>query len=84
MKKIKKNKKYNKKITGICPKTGKRVTIIVDVYDVLKAFKVTCPALQHIGKKILNAGSRGHKGLQEDTVDIVTGALRAVEINKKG
>ena len=35
--------------------------VTVDVYDVLKAFEVTNPALQHLIKKALCAGLRGHK-----------------------
>ena len=65
------NDKYNRKIKGVT----------VDVYDVLKAFDVTCPALQHLIKKALCAGLRGHKNREQDLRDIVDSALRAQFIN---
>ena len=54
--------------------------VYVDVYDVLKAFGVKCPALQHIIKKALAAGNRGHKDLMTDLDDIIASALRAKEL----
>lgn len=52
----------------------------VDVYDVLEAFGVTCPALQHLAKKALNAGLRGHKDTLTDLDDIIASAKRAKEL----
>lgn len=52
----------------------------VDVYDVLKAWGVTNPALQHLIKKALQAGERGHKDLKEDLLDIIASAKRAYEL----
>lgn len=52
----------------------------VDVYDVLDAWKVTNPALQHLIKKALQAGDRGHKDREEDLQDIIDSAIRAKEI----
>ena len=52
-----------------------------DVYDVLKAFDVTCPALQHLIKKALCAGLRGHKDKPQDLKDILDSAKRAIELN---
>lgn len=66
------NEKYNRKIKGVT----------VDVYDVLKAFDVTCPALQHLIKKALCAGLRGHKNRTQDLQDIVDSALRAQCLDK--
>lgn len=54
--------------------------VYVDVYDVLKAWKVTNPALQHLIKKALQAGERGHKDLKEDLLDIIASAKRAYEL----
>lgn len=56
----------------------------VDVYDVLAAFNVTNPALQHLIKKALQAGNRGHKSLAEDLNDIVKSAERARELGYEG
>lgn len=53
--------------------------VFVDVYDVLYAFNVTDPCLQHLIKKALATGVRGHKSEREDLVDIVDSAKRAVE-----
>lgn len=58
-----------------------KTTMMVDVYDVLKAFNVTCPALQHLIKKALNAGNRGHKDLETDLQDIIDSAIRAKALN---
>lgn len=55
---------------------------VIDVYDVLKLFEVTDPCLQHIIKKALCAGKRGHKDLLTDLQNIVDTAIRAVELNK--
>lgn len=65
------NNKYQREI-----KTG----VFVDVYDVLQAFNVTNPALQHLVKKALAVGQRGHKDASEDLQDIVDSALRAKEL----
>lgn len=54
--------------------------VFVDVYDVLQAFAVTNPALQHLVKKALAVGQRGHKDAAEDLQDIVDSALRAQEL----
>lgn len=51
----------------------------VDVYDVLYAFAVTDPCLQHLIKKALATGVRGHKSTREDLIDIRDSAIRAVE-----
>lgn len=45
--------------------------VFVDVYDVLAAFKVTNPALQHLVKKALAVGQRGHKDAETDYQDII-------------
>jgi hypothetical protein len=52
----------------------------VDVYAVLKAWNVTNPALQHLIKKALAPGERGHKTKQQDLQDIVDSAIRAKEL----
>ena len=39
---------------------------VVDVYRVLDAFDVTCPATAHAIKKLLCAGIRGHKDMEQD------------------
>jgi hypothetical protein len=54
----------------------------VDVYDVLQAFNVTNPALQHLIKKALCVGIRGHKTKQQDLQDIIDSAIRAKELEQ--
>ncbi|GGO89196.1 hypothetical protein GCM10011348_46380 [Marinobacterium nitratireducens] len=54
----------------------------VDVYDVIDAFDVTCPALQHLIKKALAPGRRGHKDTEQDLRDIIVSADRALELHQ--
>lgn len=61
--------KYNKPCKGIT----------IDVYDVLKAFEVTCPAMQHAIKKCLMAGKRGAK----DAVQDMNEAIQSIERSKE-
>lgn len=39
---------------------------VVDVYRVLELFEVTDPCLQHAVKKLLCAGGRGAKDMEQD------------------
>lgn len=55
----------------------------VDVYAVLKAWNVTNPALQHLIKKALQPGDRGHKTIVQDMQDIIDSAIRAKELEIK-
>ena len=52
----------------------------VDVYDVLKAFDVTCPAMQHAAKKVLCAGIRGHKDALKDKREAIQSIERSIEL----
>lgn len=56
--------------------------VTIDVYDVLLAFNVTDPALQHLIKKALCCGLRGHKDRTQDLADILASAKKAVELGK--
>jgi hypothetical protein len=52
-----------------------------DIYDVLTAFNVTCPATQHAVKKLLIPGVRtGGKSRVQDLEEAVQAAQRAVEL----
>lgn len=57
--------------------------IFVDVYDVLMAWNVSNPALQHLIKKALQPGERGHKSREQDLQDIIDSAIRAKELEIK-
>ena len=59
--------------------------VFVDVYDVLGAFTGHYPAsikpiMDHLTKKALAGGQRGHKDMRQDIVDIINSAQRAFEI----
>ena len=69
---VRKHRHYFKDVSNIAE---------IDVYAVLKLFDVTDPCLQHIVKKALCAGKRGHKDMMEDLQNIVDTANRAVELN---
>ena len=62
------------------PVPGKRVSI--DVYDVLVAFEVTNPAIQHAIKKLLMPGRRGAKGVAQDLREARQSVFRAIEIEE--
>ncbi|WP_223866486.1 hypothetical protein [Candidatus Enterovibrio escicola] len=53
----------------------------VDVYDVLKAFNVICPATQHAVKKLLCSGTRGHKDIATDLREARDSIVRAIELS---
>lgn len=53
---------------------------MVDVYRVLKLFEVTDPAIQHAIKKLLVAGGRGAKEMEQDYREAVDSINRALEM----
>lgn len=65
--------KYNRTIKGVS----------VDIYDILHAFEVTNPALQHLIKKALCPGQRGHKDRMQDLMEVRDSAIRAIELEEK-
>lgn len=73
--------KYEREIIGRDSK-GNLHAITVDVYRVLSAFEVTDPALQHLIKKALCAGLRGHKDTEQDLQDIIDSGRKALTIFK--
>lgn len=54
--------------------------VFVDVYDVLKAFDVTCPAMAHATKKCLAHGQRGHKDSIQDKKEAIESINRSIEM----
>lgn len=73
--------KYDREIIGR-DSEGKLRVITVDVYRVLSAFSVTDPALQHLIKKALCAGLRGHKDTKQDLHDIIDSGHKALTFFK--
>ena len=62
--------KYKKQCKGI----------EIDVYDVLKAFNVVNPAIQHAIKKLLAGGQRGYKDVEQDYNEAIQSILRGIEL----
>ena len=58
------------------PKWLKRL----DIYRLLDLFGVTCPCAQHVAKKALVAGQRGHKDIRKDWEDIRDTAIRRLQM----
>lgn len=58
-------------------------SIHIDVYEVLVAFNITCPARQHCIKKLLTAGNRqGHRNEVEDLISAEAALSRAIELQE--
>jgi len=55
----------------------------IDVYDILKAYNVTCPAIAHAVKKLLQAGNRGYKSESQDLTEAKQSIERAIELAKE-
>lgn len=52
----------------------------LDVYRVLDLFGVECSVAQHVIKKAMAAGKRGHKSLRKDWQDIADSANRRLRM----
>ena len=68
--------KTNKYLREIKP------NVWVDVYDVLKAFEVTCPAMAHALKKGLAPGKRGVKSSVQDKQEAIDSIKRSIELEQ--
>ena len=64
----------------IRPADGKGQPILVDVYAVLEAFQVTCPALAHLAKKVLVTGQRGKGTTSQDLQGALAALSRAIDL----
>lgn len=56
--------------------------VLVDTYDVLMAFEVTNPAMQHALKKMLAPGQRGVKDTIQDMKEAIQSIERAIELEQ--
>ncbi len=74
--------KYTREITQTLADEDQGFTIDVDVYDVLRAFDVTDPAIQHAVKKLLCTGIRGHKDSRQDLEEAIQSIERALDVVK--
>ena len=77
---IDRGNKYHRTITQTLPGDTHGLSVTVDVYDVLQAFGVSCPALQHAVKKLLCAGLRGAKSAEQDISEAANSCRRAIEL----
>ena len=59
-----------------------KVSVTMDVYQVLKMFNVDDPAIQHAVKKLLAAGERGYKNKKKDIEEAIDTLHRALELNE--
>ena len=59
-------------------------TCCIDVYTVLHAYEVLCPARQHAIKKLLCAGLRGKGDTLQDLTEARVAIDRAIEIEEAG
>jgi hypothetical protein len=74
--------KYAREITQTLADEDQGYTISVDVYDILRAFAVTDPAIQHAIKKLLCTGIRGHKDSRQDLEEAIQSIQRALDVVK--
>lgn len=58
--------------------------VSVDVYDILVAFGVTCPAMAHAVKKCLACGQRGYKSAELDKQEAIESIKRSIALNVEG
>jgi hypothetical protein len=59
--------------------TGQSVT--ADVYDILVAWGVACPATQHAIKKLLMPGQRGGKPARQDLEEALASVQAAIDLH---
>ena len=77
---IDRGNKYHRTITQTLPGDTHGLCLTVDVYDVCRAFGVTCPATQHAIKKLLCPGLRGAKSAEQDISEAANSCRRAIEL----
>jgi hypothetical protein len=61
---------------------GIAACVMVDVYCVLVAFDVDCPAVAHAVKKLLTAGQRGKGSALDDLIGAQAAISRAIELER--
>jgi hypothetical protein len=69
-----------KYLVTIHPADGVGAPIKVDVYCMIEALGITCPALQHAFKKIAFCGRRGKGGRMDDIHGVFEAMWRAREL----
>lgn len=77
MSEVSSGNKYHRRIPSVEDLGGFAVG---DVYSVLEAFNVTCPARQHAIKKLLCTGIRGKGDSLQDLRETKDAVVRAIEL----
>jgi len=72
--------KYKRMLRQTLPEGHAGASVIVDIYDVLRAWDVTCPAIQHAIKKLLQPGQRGTKSAVQDLREAIGSIERAIQL----
>jgi hypothetical protein len=72
-------KKYLRRIVSA---VDTETSVWVDVYAVIEAFKVTCPARQHALKKLLCCGNRNKGSEMEDLIGVDAAVSRAIQLQE--
>ena len=72
--------KYKRMIRQTLPEGHAGAFVVCDVYDVLRAWDVTCPAIQHAVKKLLQPGKRGSKSAAQDLREAIGSIERAIQL----
>lgn len=57
--------------------------VVIDVYDIMDAYKSEYSAIDHMKKKAIIPGGRGHKNLIKDLEEVIWSAQRAIEMIKE-
>lgn len=70
----------NKYLRNVYSIHGESYFVIADVYSVLEAFAVVCPARQHAIKKLLCAGIRGKGDAVQDLKEAKVAMDRAIDL----
>ena len=72
--------KYQRMLLQTLPEGQPGAFVVVDVYDVLRAWDVTCPAIQHAIKKLLQPGQRGSKSAVQDLREAIGSIERSIQL----
>jgi len=75
--------KYHREVMSVtpgCRENADPARVTIDVYSVIEAFGVSCPATQHAIKKLLCAGVRGHKNTMTDLREAAAAIDRAIQL----
>lgn len=76
--------KYKRMIRQTLPEGHSGASVVIDVYDVLRAWDVRDPAIQHAVKKLLQPGQRGSKSAVQDLREAIGSIERAIQLMGDG